>query len=271
MIDAYHLYLNSSEAIVRRQIGWGPWRRLEEVARWEWNADLASSLDFEALVLRKHRHATLTVYMGSALGKFMVLDLPVDLRSDDEARAAAQAQMQHQLGLQPEQWTFSVDRLPGGNQAVACALRADVFVRIGHLARTRGLRLVSLRPFAASSWNALQAPHQTPAATGEDAQALMLVEKDAFAIVIEKAGAIVSVNALSHRREAALIDREIRRMAYALGEDAQRHIRLALIPELLPLAQLHTDKLLQHEAYLRQPIYSDFRDLLFQPLPQVAT
>lgn len=270
MIDAYYLYLNSSEAIVRRQTGWGPWRRLEELARWEWNADLASSLDFESLVLRKHRHATLTVYMGSALGKFMLLDLPAGLRSEDETRAAAQAQMQHQLGLQPEQWTFSVDRLPGGNQAVACALRADVFARLGHVARTRGLRLVSLRPFAASSWNALQAPLKASVAAIDGAQALMLVENDAFAIVIEKAGVIASINALSHRREPALIDREIRRMEYALGEDAQRHIRLALIPELLPLAQLHTDKVLQQHEYLGQPIYSDFRDLLFQPLAQVA-
>ena len=53
MIDSYHVYLNASEVLVRRQTGWGRWRHIEELARWQWDAATPASLDFDALVLRQ--------------------------------------------------------------------------------------------------------------------------------------------------------------------------------------------------------------------------
>jgi hypothetical protein len=142
-------------------------------------------------------------------------------------------------------------------------------------ARERGMRLLSLRPFVAGAWNALQlSPALAP-----DAGVLMLVEQDAFTIFTQNEGVIEAVSALAHRREADLVNREVRRMAYALGDDAQRRIRLALVPGLAPLAHLHADKIVRRDDYLKQALYADFRDLLFPapaPVPaqvpaQVAT
>lgn len=277
MIDAYHVYLNASEVLVRRQTGWGRWRRIEELARWQWDAAVPASLNFDALALRRRRHATLAVHVGSALAKFMALELPAGLHGALEERAVAQAQLQLQLGLQPGLWEVSLDRAPRAGKAVACALRADIGMRIRQLARERGMRLLSLRPFVASAWNALQSPLSPAAAPGLEAGVLMLVEHDAFTIFTQNDGVIEAVSALGHRREADLVNREVRRMAYALGEDAQRRIRLALGAGLAPLAHLHADKIVQRDDYLKQALYADFRDLLFQvpaPVPvqaQVAT
>lgn len=270
MIDAYHLYLNSSEVLARRQCGWGPWRRQEELLRWQWNATAPSSLNLDALALRRRRHATLSVHVGSALAKFMVLELPAGLEDGLEEHAAAQAQMQHQLGLNPAQWELRLDHLPARGKVVACALRADVAARLRQLARERNMRLVSLRPFAATAWNALQLQREKQSRAPDSAGALMLVEKDAFTIVIEKDGAIDAMNALAHRREADLINREVRRLAYALGDQAQQHIRLAIAADLMPLASLHREKVVLRDDYLQQRQYMDFRDLLFLPPLEVA-
>ena len=264
MIDAYHVYLNASEVLVRRQTGWGRWRRIEELGRWPWDAAVPASLHFDALVLRPRRHATLCVYAGSALGKFMVIELPAGLHGAMEERAVAQAQMQLQLGLQPGLWDYALDRVPGAGKAVACALRADIGLRLRQLAGQRGMRLLSLRPYAACAWNAMQSPLAPAEAAGLEAGVLMLVEQDAFTIFTQNDGVIDAVSALAHRREADLVNREVRRLAYALGDDAQRRIRLALTADLAPLAHLHADKIVQRDDYLDSPLYADFRDLLFQ-------
>lgn len=269
MIDAYHVYLSASVVLVRRQTGFWRWRRIEELARWQWDAGVPASLDFGALPLRARRHATLSVYAGSALGKFMALDLPAGLSGEHEERAAAQAQMQHQLGLNPAQWEFTLDRVPAPGKSVACALRADVVARVRQLARERGLRLLSIRPFVAGVWNAVQR-RRTPAAAASGASALMAVESDAYTIVIENDGVLESMSALSHRREADVVNRELRRMAYAPGADAQRQIRLAVSGDSVGLALAHADKIVARGDYLRHALYADFRDLLFQDTVQVA-
>lgn len=269
MIDAYHLYLNAGEVIVRRETGWWRWRHLEDVARWRWDAAAPATLNLDLLALRRHRHATLAVYAGSALGKFMILDLPAGLQGRQEEHAAAQAQMQHQLGLNPAQWELTVDHLPASGKAVACALRADISARIRQLARERGMRLQSLRPYAAIAWNTLQRRSQSAGKPQSGSSALMLVEADAFTIFMAKKGVIEAINALGHRREADLVNREIRRMAYALGDDAHRRIRLAVVADLLPLAQLHADKIVRSDDDRLLP-HADFRDLLLQAPAQVA-
>lgn len=271
MIDAYHMYLTASEVRVRRQTGWGYWRRVEELASWQWNAGSPESLTFEPLVLRKHRYATLVVHVGSALSKFMILELPVGLQNEQEEQAAAQAQMQHQLGLSLGQWEYTLDQLPVRGKVVVCALRADIGMRLRQLASARGLRLFSLRPYVVGVWNAMQQRHGSPAPVSDGGRALMMVETDAFTIVIEKNGTMKAMSAMAHRREADVINREIRRMAYSLDENAQGSIRLAVVGEILPQVQSHTEKVLRCNDYLEPILYADFRDLLFQPFTQVAS
>ncbi|APA68763.1 hypothetical protein [Janthinobacterium sp. 1_2014MBL_MicDiv] len=271
MIDAYHMYLTASEVRVRRQTGWGHWRRVEELARWQWNAGLPDSLTFEDLVLRKRRYATLVVHVGSALSKFMMLELPSGLQNEQEEQLAAQAQMQHQLGLSPGQWEYTLDHLPAARgKVVVCALRADIGVRLRQLARERGLRLMSLRPYVVGVWNAMQQRPGSLAPISDGDRALMMVETDAFTIVIERNDTMKAMSTMVHRREADVIKREIRRMAYSLDEKAQHSIRLAVAGEILPLAQLHAEKVLQRDDYLQPILYADFRDLLFQAPTQVA-
>jgi hypothetical protein len=269
MIDAYHIYINASEVMLRRQTGWGRWRRIEELARWQWESATPASLNFAALELRKRRYATLAVHVGSALGKFMMLQLPPGLQGEQEERTAAEAQMQHQLGLNPGQWEFTLDHLPARGKVVACALRADIGARLRQLANEHSLRLLSVRPYVAGVWNAVQLWRGPTAPASDGGSAVMMVERDAFTIVIEKNGAMEAMSAMTHRRESEMINREMRRMAYSLGEDAQGQIRLAIVGELLPLAQLHAEKMLQLDDYLQPVLYADFRDLLFQPPAQV--
>ncbi|MDN2704473.1 hypothetical protein O0881_21050 [Janthinobacterium sp. SUN100] len=266
MIDAYHIYLNGSEVMLRRQTGWGRWYRVEDITRWQWDAGTPASLNFDAIELRKRRYATLAVHVGSALGKFMIFQLPPGLQGEQEERAAAEAQMQYQLGLNPGQWEFTLDHLPARGKVVACALRADIVARLRQVAREHGLRLLSVRPYVAGVWNAMQL--RCGPATLNDGRAMMMVERDAFTIVIEKEGKMDAMSAMTHRREAEVINREIRRMAYSLGEDAQRHAYLMVAGELLPLAQLHVDKVVRHENLLQPILYADFRDLLFHPPAQ---
>ncbi|QKY11972.1 hypothetical protein [Janthinobacterium lividum] len=270
MIDAYHIYLNASEVMLRRQTGWGRWRRVEEIARWPWKAATPASLNFDALKLRKRRYATLAVHVGSALGKFMMLQLPPGLQGEQEERAAAEAQMQHQLGLNPGQWEFTLDHMPARGKVVACALRADIGARLRQLANENGLRLLSIRPYVAGVWNAMQLRRAPPAPALPGDRAVIMIERDAFTIAIEKDGAMNAMSAMTHHREPDMINREMRRMAYSLGEDVQQHICLAVAGELLPLAQLHAEKVLKLDDYLQPVLYADFRDLLFQSPAQVT-
>ena len=144
-----------------------------------------------------------------------------------------------------------------------------LFRSMRQLARERGMRLLSMQPFAACAWNALQSPLAPVNAPGVETGVLMLVEQDAFTIFTQNDGVIDAISALAHRCEADLVNREVRRMAYALGEDAQRRIRLALTADLAPLAHVHADKVVQRDDYLKRALYADFRDLLFQVPVQV--
>jgi len=248
--------------LVRRQTGWWRWRRIENVARWQWDAVAPESMEFNALNLRKRRFSTLTVHVGSALAKFMLVELPAGLQNEREEVVAVQAQMQQQLGLNPGQWEYTLDHLPGRRRVVACALRADIGARLRQLAHDRGMRLQSIRPFVVGVWNAWQMRRPPQAEASNGTRALMMVERDAFTTILEKDGNLDAMSAMAHRREEDLINREVRRMA-SLAEDAQLHIRLAVTEDLLPLTRLHAEKVMQLEDYLQQSVYADFRDLLF--------
>lgn len=267
MNESLHLYLNGTQALLRRQSGW-PWRRgVAPVAAFAWDAQHPASLVFAGLPGlgktppgRISLPRTLHVYAGSALCRFMAVDLPPGLRDEAEARAAAQGQMQHQLGLQPGDWEFSLDRAAGAGKSVACAARRVVVERVRALAQEHGLRLVSFRPFIAGVWNAL---HEKRAAAPD--AALLAVEHDAFTTFIERAGKLDAVGSLAHQRPDDLAERELRRLSYSFGGDAQETIRLLLPEALRTQATAHAGKMPRRADYLHAGLYADFRDLLFQP------
>lgn len=266
MIDSYHLYLSASEAMLRRQSGM-PWRRrVEQLGAWRWDASRPASLMLERFAPRGRLRAPLHVYVGSALSKFMAFDLPVGLRSPQEQRAAAQAQMQHQLGLNAADWELALDAGTGVGKSVACAVPRQVSARVAMLASEHRLRLVSLRPYVTAVWNMVRAQNSR-ATDGGAPSALLALEGDAFSILMERSGQMVAVSAMRHGREAGLVEREIKRLGYALGADGQSRIQLALSAQLDGIAPAHAGKIVRNPAGAPACLYIDFRDLL---LPGVA-
>ncbi|HYD82135.1 MAG TPA: hypothetical protein VEC06_20205 [Paucimonas sp.] len=258
MNESMHLYVTGRRVLARRKSGVLRWQRVEPAGEWAWDTANPASLRFgEPDAAGKGRRTDLHVYVGSALSKFLVLDLPAGLRDRDESRAAAQAQIQHQLGLHGADWVFALDLAPAPAKSVVCAVPRDFMERIRELARERNLRLVSLRPYVSGVWNAFRQ---------DDASAhpvLMAVEEDAFTLLVARQGVLQSMSSLRHGRESDLIEREIKRVELSVGADARRHIRLALPPDLLAMAGTNADKLLRQADGTKSGLHADFRDLLF--------
>jgi hypothetical protein len=264
MNESLHLYLNATEVHLRR-VGGPPWRRkVEELNASAWDMADPGSLKLDGLPPAGAWRRPLHVYAGSALGKFMAIDLPQGLRDESEARAAAQAQMQHQLGLQAADWHFTLDRAVAPAKSIVCAVRRNAMERLQSLAQENGLRLVSLKPFVAGVWNAVQ---RKAAGDGVAQSALVAIEDDAFTVLVEASGKLVSMSTLSHRRESDLVDREIRRLGYSFGTETHGAIRIALPRHLSALAQAVPEKVVLREDYMEQGLYANFRDLLFASSP----
>jgi hypothetical protein len=267
MIDSYHLYLNETRVLLRRQSGF-PWRRrVHALGEWRWDAERPSSLNLEGLQLKKRGRVDLHVYVGSGLCKFMTIILPPGLNGAEEQRAAGQAQLQHKLGLDPADWQCAVDVLAPPNKSVLCAVRHTLLERIQALSDALGFRLVSFKPFIAGIWNATHG-RRSPAA--EEESVLLMVENDAFTVLVDTNGVVESLSALSHSGEPDLIDREIRRVSYALGGGAEERIRLAVSPDLLELARAHPERLVHKGAAGTQILYADFRDLLLGTMAEAV-
>ncbi len=256
MTEAIHLYIGGKQVIARRQSGY-PWRRrTEPLGAWDWDAAAPSSLTFDQLALPTKRRVNLHVYVGSALSRFMALALPAGLRDLGEQRAAAQAQMQQQLGLNPADWNFTLDPQRPPAKSVVCAVRRNVIERIEALSTQHGLRLMSLQPYVAGVWNAFQERKNAPES------ALIAIEEDAFTVFVASAGALESMSTLYHRRESGLVEREIKRLGMSAG-GVEQEIGVALSNGLAGMAQTNPDRILLKAAYLKEAIYADFRDLLF--------
>lgn len=221
---------------------------------------MPGSLSFDSLDLKKGVRFNLHIYIGSALSKFMAVSLPPSLKNEKEQQLAAQAQMVNQLGLNPSEWQFSMDLVRQPDKSVVCAIRRNVIERIRMLADENDLRLVSLKPYVVGVWNAMDAYRQ---GASESRSALMAVESDAFTLLVNRFGKVESASTLLHHCEGGLIDREIRRLGFSLDAGEEQSIHLAVTDELLNLAQANTGKILSKNAFLKNEIYADFRDLLF--------
>ncbi len=263
MNESLHLYINGSQALLRRQSGW-PWRRnVEHISEFEWDVEQPITLRLTGLNETERRllepKRALHVYLGSALCRFMAIDLPLGLRDNVEALAAAKGLMLQKLGLQSGDWEFSLDRVVGNGKSVVCAARRSVIDRAKALAHEQGLQLASLRPFISAIWNALE---EKTIGSGRTT-GVLAVEYDAFTVFIERSGSLDSLSSLSHQRPDDLIEREIRRLSYAFDGDEQETVHLLLPAHLLAQGIGHSDKIARRTHFLRSGLYSDFRDLLF--------
>lgn len=246
--------------MARRKTGsfWRP--RMEVLDEWEWNAATPSSLDFDRLKAVKGRRARLHVYAGAALIKLLTIKLPANLHGEREQKLAAQAHMQDQLGLNPEEWELAIDpaRLPAAS--IVCAIRRGFMDRVRELSTQNNLRLVSLKPFVVGVWNAFQ--NKRMPASGMRS-ALIMIEQDAFTTVVDQSGTVEFITTLLHMREGDLVERELRRLSFSGNEIASPDIRLAMPDDLLSLVNNNGDKALRQSDYLQPIKYPDFRDLLF--------
>jgi hypothetical protein len=262
MIDSYHLYISETRLLLRRRRGFLWWRKVSAAGEWHWDAAKPSSLQLEQLRPATKWRADLHVVVGSGLCKFMALSLPPGLDSAEEQRAAGQAQFQHQLGLDPSEWQCAIDVAAAPGKSVLCAVRISMLERIRTLSQANGFRLVSFKPFVAGVWNAALALRH---ASGAGESVLLVVENEAFTVLIDRAGDLASINALAHAGEADLVEREIRRVGFSLGSDAEDSVRLALSPDMLALGQDHPQRLLTLPGRAAGELHADFRDLSFAP------
>ena len=233
---------------------------MEVLDEWEWDAATPSSLNFDRIKAVKERRSRLYVYAGSALIKLLTIKLPANLQEGREQKLAAQAHMQDQLGLNPEEWELAIDlaRLPVAS--TVCAIRRSFMNRVRELSTQNNLRLVSLKPFVAGVWNAFQNKQMPVSGTRS---ALIMIERDAFTTVVDQSGTVELITTLLHMQEGDLVERELRRLAFSGNEIASSNIRLAIPNDLLDLANNHWDKALRQSDYLQPAKYADFRDLLF--------
>lgn len=259
MIDAYHLYLTSSKALLRKESGL-PWKRtIESLGETSWDASQPSSLTLASAGAERRLRPSLHVYVGSALSKFMLLDLPPALRDLQERRAATLAQMQHQLGLQAAEWEVSLDAIEGEGRFLACAIPRALSERLHTLSKQLSLRLVSIRPYFAAVWNA----HVSSlAANDAQVQALLALESDAFTSLVAKDGKVTAISAMPHHSEAGLVEREIKRMRYSMGAKAVGSLRVVFAKEVQELALAYTDKRVFTGDEANGLVYADFRELL---------
>jgi hypothetical protein len=262
MNETLHLYLTAGTVLLRREHGL-PWaRRIAPTGQASWNGAVldpaalaAGGLELAASG-RRWRPCPLHVYLGSALCRFMVATLPQGLRDDAERQAAAAAQMRHHLGLDGAEWSFALDAAAQPSSTVVCAVRQDLIGQLRRLAAAHRLVLASVRPFATGIWNASQS---------SGAEALIVVEDDAFTLFAPGTTGLEAVNTLAHRREHELIDRELRRVALARGAGGSGAVRLALPAHLDAMAPASARRALGRSGHLDREHHADFRDLVFRP------
>ncbi len=252
------MYVTGTDILVRRERGL--WRRsVAPIEQGKWNGtDLKTASIELPQPQRARQRRNLHVYLGSALCQFMVTTLPQGLRNEHERLAAAKAQMMHRLGLNVEEWQFTLDDSAQAQGRIACSVRQALMAQLRSLSEAYKLTLVSVRPFASVVWNTLQMKASSTACSS-----LLVVEEDALTLFASASGTLESISTLMHGREIGLIDREVRRLALAVGAE-ERPVHLVLPAHLDSMAPAFASQALRGSDYLKNECYADFRDLLFR-------
>lgn len=98
---------------------------------------------------RRRLKATLEVALGSALCRFVAMERPPSIRSDDDSSAVLRAQASRRLGFKDTEWSFVTDNRRRGH-IVGCAIRKATIAKIEAWANASNHRLRSIRPLLAT-------------------------------------------------------------------------------------------------------------------------
>lgn len=210
MIEAFHVYLTGEKAHIRRERGFWRWATLDDLEDVAWDARAPQTL-LNLPLTRTRRVGTLNVYLGSALCTFMRLEMPEGIEDPEEYKAIAKSHLQRQLGLLPQDWIVSLERLRERHYLV-CAVRHPLIVQLEHLARQHRLRLRSVRPYISGVWNAFLEKSSETHATS-----LVAVESDALTVLTRDTASLTALYGWNHAGDVKLVEREIRRLELACG------------------------------------------------------
>ena len=252
----FHLYVSGQRASLRIRQGM-PWRaRVSEIATWHWRPGQALEAVADLPAARWGR-PSLHVYAGAALCRMGAFDVPSGVRTVQDIAAVGRAKLVHDLGLDESRWRFHCDR--AGNGLVACALRADAFDAVTGFARDRRFNLVSIRPFAAVLFNAVQRRPGAPSAG-----TLLAAEADGFSVLQSDGGQIVFARSMLHDGQPGAVRREVSRLRMRENAPADDVLAILMQKDCQWENDGFADLVLSANSMLRHARYPDFRDLMFQ-------
>ncbi len=255
MNESLHLYLSGADAMLRVRAGW-PWRpRVAELAAWRCAPEAGALHAPCALPGARWRRTALHVVVGAALCRLGVFDLPEGARGPAEIEAIGRARLAHDLDLEAARWRLSCDHDARHRKVIVCAVRVEVYAAVEAFAAAHGLRLASLRPFAAVLANAV-AP--APAA---GRRTLLAVEAGALSVIGWDDGAIASARSMVHDGQPHTLLRAVQRVALN-GEDSAGE--LALLADRRVAWEAPGGAAWLDAGRLRRERYADFRDLMFR-------
>jgi len=269
MIDSFHIYLNGTHAMVRRQSGLGWRKKIESVGEFEWNANDPSTLAIDTPTRCSkwlRRWSTMSFYVGSACCKFMAMDLPPEVKDEHELRAIAAAQVQYQLGLSVSDWCITLDITQPPGKSVACAIRRDLIDQIKQLVAKKKFRLISCQAYISSIWNEFEEQ-----SNDNQPLALFALESDALTVVTAQGNNITLINTFLHGRSTTLIERELKRLRVALNTEAGQHIYIAQSVKPSDNVFLHGVIGVQPRVSTSLQLQANFSDLLILPNAESAS
>lgn len=268
MIDAFHLYINASEIHSRRASGWGGRRIVTELMKYQWNSKDLPTLTLDQLepsAKWRGRFASLSVYIGSACCKLMVVDLPAQINEPEQIAAVAASQMEYQMGISRNDWEFTVDNRMSNGKAIACAIRSDLVKHLKQVSLKQGVRLISIQPFFVSVWNQF-----VDNSADQSHRTLFAVEDDALTVISMHERIISSINNFLHLSNSLLIEKEIKRVSAMLQSGPSREVYIAQSKKTIvtnfPELSVTLDRNIKHSSQLK----SDFSDLLLNQTTSTA-
>jgi hypothetical protein len=138
------IYLDRNTAHVRSASGAWPARRVRDAAH-AVRARLVDSL-LQARAGAKPSRFRMHVLLASSLCRFLLLENTRQLRNDAEVLSVAAGPLKERLGLDPTEWTCTLDR-EWDRTALVCAMRVSVLDELRAAAAVADARLVSVRPW----------------------------------------------------------------------------------------------------------------------------
>ena len=220
----FFAYIDRGAAHLRSAAGFWSTKPVREEGRVE-RGELSNALRQASRGTGSTRRR-LHVLLASSLCRFLLLENTRQLRSDAEVLAVAAGPLRERLGLDPAEWTSTVD--PAWDRtALVCAMRSTLLEEFRAAAAAAGARLVSVRPWVGELLRA------------RDGQArnlrwLGVIESDAVSLVSDHGGSTHVQTLLLNDGADPLA--ALRYLAQSAGVPAQS----LPIVQLDPIARDHT-------------------------------